>query len=154
MLKTLLTHTHTLAERDTGKQTKQDSAGYRILCIRIFSDERRIRAFVARLTRTQTTQAKANVEPECQSLDLHQHPNQTHTKGQTWSLNANHWTYISIRTNKTHTGTQMPLDGLTSASKHTTTQQVDRESGTRAYNCQAHTQTNRQQVAKESGTRA
>ena len=55
---------------------------------------------------------------------------------------------------RTHTGTQMPLDGLTSASKHTTTQQVDRESGTRAYNCQAHTQTNRHQIAKESGTRA
>ena len=31
-------------------------------------------------THTNKTQAKANVEPECQSLDLHQHPNQnTHT---------------------------------------------------------------------------
>ena len=45
---------------------------------------------------------EANVEPECQSLDLHQHPNQ-----------------------QTHTGTRMPLDGLTSASKHTTRQNKD-----------------------------
>ena len=43
----------------------------------------------------------------------------------------------------THTGTRMPLDGLTSASKHTTTKQVNRESGTRAYNRQAHTQKER-----------
>ena len=45
----------------------------------------------------------------------------THTRRQTWSPKANHWTYIGIRTKHTYTGTRMPLDGLTSASKHTTT---------------------------------
>ena len=88
---------------------------------------------------------KHTQETNCQSLDLRQtrtqnkhrqrqkwSPNanhwtyisirtKTHSRRQTWSLNANHWTYISIRTKHTHTGTQMPLDGLTSASKHTTT---------------------------------
>ena len=72
-----------------------------------------------------------------------------HRQRQTWSPNANHWTYISIRTKHTHTGTQMPLDGLTSASKHTTTQQVNRESGTRAYNCQAHTQKKRKGARRD-----
>ncbi|KAI5407268.1 hypothetical protein KIW84_053503 [Lathyrus oleraceus] len=84
------------------------SLGYRILCIRIFSDERRIRAFVARLTRTQTKQDKGKRGARRPIAGLTSASEPKHT----------------------HTGTQMPLDGLTSASKHTTTQQVDRESGT------------------------
>ena len=82
---------------------------------------RRIRAFVARLTRTQTNTGKGK------------HGARMPITGLTSASEPKH----------THTGTQMPLDGLTSASKHTTTQQVNRESGTRAYNCQAHTQKER-----------
>ena len=83
---------------------------------------RRIRAFVARLTHAKQNHTKANLEPECQSLDLHQHPNQnTHKKANVepesqslnlhrhpnqthahWNPNATRWTYISFQAhNKT-----------------------------------------------------
>ena len=83
------------------------------------------------------------MEPECQSLDLHQHPNQNTQEGKHGAQMPITGLTLTSEPKHTHTGTQMPLDGLTSASKHTTTQQVNRESGTRAYNCQAHTQTDR-----------
>ena len=96
----------------------------------------------AHARQTRHTQTQANLEPERQSLDLHRLPNQTNTLR---IRTANRWAYIHILTHKrvnkqTHTGTRMPLDGLTSASKHTTTKRVNRESETRAYNRQAHTQ--------------
>ena len=106
--KTLLRHC-TRLERNTGKQEKQDSAGYHILglrslsstCIRV--DVVRDRGNVlARMshpmhtyllgreknqsirssadTHTNKHKTPANMEPECQLLDLYQHPNQnTHT---------------------------------------------------------------------------
>ncbi|KAI5416559.1 hypothetical protein KIW84_041565 [Lathyrus oleraceus] len=61
-----------------------------------------------------------NENQSCCSSAYARQTTQTHPNRQTWSLNANHWAYISIRTKHTHTGTRRPLDGLTSASKHTT----------------------------------
>ena len=44
--------------------------------------------------RTKNTHKEANEEPECQSLDLHQHPNlNTHTLEPT----ANRWTYVGLQ---------------------------------------------------------
>ena len=64
---------------------------------------RRIRAFVARLTRTQTNTGKGKRGARLPITGLTSASEPKHT----------------------HTGTQMPLDGLTSASKHTTRQNKD-----------------------------
>ena len=45
-------------------------------------------------TPKQNTHKQANMETECQSLDLHQTPNQTNPH---WKPNANCWTYIGLQ---------------------------------------------------------
>ena len=116
---------------------------------------RRIRAFVARLTRTQTDTGKGKRGARMPITGLTSASEPKHTQeGKHGARTPITGLTSASEPKHTHTRTRMPLDGLTSASKHTTTQQVNRESGTRAYNCQAHTQTNRRRIAKESGTRA
>ena len=63
---------------------------------------RRIRAFVARLTRAQTNTGKGKRGARLPITGL----------------------TSASEPKRTHTGTQMPLDGLTSASKHTTNNRI------------------------------
>ncbi|KAI5434774.1 hypothetical protein KIW84_021552 [Lathyrus oleraceus] len=125
LLKTAHKH-HTLAGRRHKKTRETNSAGYRILGLRSLSGTD-IRVDVVRdrgnvlarmshpmhtyllgLEKNQSTRSSANTH-----IKPHKH-------GQTWNPNANRWTYISFRTKHTHTGNQMPLDGLIPDSKHTT----------------------------------
>ena len=59
-------------------------------------------------------QIKANVEPECQSLDLHQHPNQNTHKKPT----ANRWTYVGLQPEKEKQLTQTKQKGRPERSAH------------------------------------
>ncbi|KAI5431054.1 hypothetical protein KIW84_035273 [Lathyrus oleraceus] len=85
------------------------SLGYRILCIRIFSDERRIRAFVARLTRTQTNKGKGK------------HGARMPITGLTSASEPK-------RTQRGKRGAQMPITGLTLTSEPKHTQETNCQS--------------------------
>ena len=98
-------NSHTLAERDTRKQTRltrQDIASWAYLVYQAQTSESKQfglgkRHMLARISHPMHTYLLGREKNQSIRSSADTHTNK-HRQRQTWSLNANHWTYISIRT--------------------------------------------------------